>query len=191
MHQAVVLTDKHVAGIAVADGKVLWKADRPGKTAVIPTPIVKDNYVYVTSGYGIGCNLFKISGTAGGGDFKAEQVYSNTNMVNHHGGVILLDGMIYGYSDKGGWTCQDLLTGQVKWQDRKLLGKGTISYADGRFYLRDEKTGEIVLLDAGPDHHDEKGRFVTPDRTGSSAWSHMVIAHGADVRARPKQPIRV
>ncbi len=182
VHQGVVYTDNSVAGISLADGKLLWRADRPGKTAVIPTPVVKVDdantaHVYVTSGYGIGCDLFKI--TAAGGKFTAAPVYTgNKTMVDHHGGVILLDGLIYGHSDQGGWTCQDMLTGKAKWADSKILGKGTISYADGRFYLRDEKNGVIVLLEANGDKHEERGRFQQPDRSRKSAWPHIVIANG-------------
>src|SRR5262249_16150703 len=41
----VQLTMKSIVGIAPKDGKVLWKEAFPGKTAVIPTPIVRDNIV--------------------------------------------------------------------------------------------------------------------------------------------------
>src|SRR5436190_10553538 len=59
VRQYIQLTDQHVAGVAAKDGKLLWQAARPGRTAVIPTPIFHDNHVFVTSGYGVGCNLFK------------------------------------------------------------------------------------------------------------------------------------
>jgi outer membrane protein assembly factor BamB len=176
VRQAVVLTDRSLAGVAVADGKLLWRIDRAGKIAVIPTPVIKDNYIYVTSGYGVGCDLFKV--VSDGGKFNVEKVYANTNMVNHHGGVVLVGDCIYGYSDKSGWTCQDLKTGDTKWTDQKILGKGTVSYADGLFYLRDEKTGKIVLMQASPEAHAEKGRFEQPERSRMSAWAHLVIANG-------------
>ena len=57
VRQVIVFTDAHVAGVAVDTGKLLWSAPRKGKTAVVPTPIYKDNRVFVASGYGIGCNL--------------------------------------------------------------------------------------------------------------------------------------
>src|SRR5262249_17830193 len=96
IRQYIQLTDAHVAGVAASDGKVLWEANRPGRTAVIPTPIVQGEFVYVTSGYNVGCNLFRIASSGGG--FKAEQVYANKVMVNHHGGVILVGDHVYGYS---------------------------------------------------------------------------------------------
>ena len=105
--------------------------------AVIPTPIYRDGYVYVASGYGVGCNLFKI--TSDGGKFSAKEVYANEDMTNHHGGVVLIDNYLYGFCDGKGWTCMDFRTGKVAWRN-KGVGKGSLVYADGLLYLR-RKTG--------------------------------------------------
>jgi outer membrane protein assembly factor BamB len=156
---------------------MLWKAARKGETAVIPTPIYSDNHVYVSSGYGTGCNLFKI--IADGGKFTAEQVYANKVMVNHHGGVIKLGDYVYGFSDSKGWTCQNFKTGEAKWQEKGQLGKGSIVYADARFYLRlEEKKGTIAIIEASPDGYKEHGRFDPPDRTDKNSWAHPVVIDG-------------
>jgi len=176
VHQIISYTQAHLAGIAAKDGAVLWVADRPGQTAVIPTPVVKDDYIFVTSGYKVGCDLFKINSS--GGKFTPEKIYSNKDMQNHHGGVIGLDGNIYGHSDSKGWVCMDMLTGKVKWSD-KGIGKGSIAYADGHFYLRSEgKAGTIALIDASPAGYKEHGKFDQPDRSDKQAWPHPVIANG-------------
>ena len=130
----VQLTDESVAGVGAVDGKLRWKAPRKGATAVIPTPICHDDCVYVTSGYGNGCNLFKI--TANGGVFSAEQVYANKVMGNHHGGVIILGDHLYGHSEGKGWVCQEFKSGKMIWSEKAKLGKGSIGCADGHFYLR-------------------------------------------------------
>jgi outer membrane protein assembly factor BamB len=174
--QVIQLTSASVVGVAVSDGKVLWRASRPGKTAVVPTPVYADNQVFVTSGYHIGCNAFKISKDEKG--FKAEQVYANTDMVNHHGGVILLDGYVYGFSDSNGWVCMDFKTGQVAWVN-KGVGKGAIAYADGHFYIRSETgKGTIALIEANPKSYVEKGRFDQIDRSDKYSWPHPVIVNG-------------
>ncbi|PYI82982.1 MAG: polyvinylalcohol dehydrogenase, partial [Verrucomicrobia bacterium] len=105
VRQYIQLTEASVAGVAAADGKLLWRAPRRGSTAVVPTPIYHDTQVYVTSGYNVGCNLFKI--IVSDGRYSAEQVYANKVMVNHHGGVVRIGDYVYGYSDNGGWTCQE------------------------------------------------------------------------------------
>lgn len=176
VHQYIQLTAASVAGVEAATGKLLWRAERKGATAVITTPIYANNQVYVTSGYGIGCNAFKITKDADG--FKTEEIYANKNMANHHGGVILLGDYLYGHSDSKGWICQEFKTGDIKWSDRGV-GKGSIAYADGHFYCRSEGgKGTIALIDASPDGYKETGRFDQPERSGKNAWPHPVVANG-------------
>src|SRR6185295_2256883 len=99
--QYVQLTMKNFVGVSAKDGKVLWKSDFPnGATAVIPTPIVKGNNVYVTAGYGAGCKMVAI-----GPDNKVTTVYENKVIKNHHGGVVLIGDYLYGHADPT-WVCQ-------------------------------------------------------------------------------------
>ncbi len=176
--QYIQRTTTKVAGIDASTGDVLWTQDFPaGRTAVIPTPIYKDGFVYVSAGYGAGCMLIDIK------DMKSPKiVYENTNMVNHHGGVILVGNHLYGFSDKGGWTCQDFKTGEVQWQE-KALGKGAIHCADGMLYLLEEKTGTVVLIEASPEGWTEKGRFILDPQTQQRSpdgriWVHPVVSGG-------------
>ena len=142
-----MFTDKHVAGIHSKSGKVVWSADRPGQTAVCPTPVLnKEGYVFVSSGYGVGCNAFHVTGA--GGQFKAEQLYSGKQMDNHHGGMVLVGDHVYGCGD-GTLKCIELKTGKIAWQDR-CVGKGSIMFADGHLYCRSE-SGPIAMVDASPE----------------------------------------
>ena len=176
VHQYIQLTAASVAGVDAASGKLLWRAERKGQTAVITTPIYANNQVYVTSGYGVGCNAFKITKDAEG--FKTEEIYANKNMANHHGGVILLGEYLYGFSDSKGWICQEFKSGEIKWSD-KGVGKGSIGYADGHFYCRSEGgKGIVALIEATPDGYKETGRFEQPDRSTRASWPHPVIANG-------------
>jgi outer membrane protein assembly factor BamB len=175
VRQYIQLTADSVAGVAAADGKLLWRAPRKGRTAVIPTPIYSDGFVYVTSAYGIGCNLFKV--TASSGQFTAEEVYANKVLGNKTGGVIKLGDFVYGHADDKGWTCQDFKTGEAKWQSNQP-GKGSLIYADGRLYLRAEDKGTVVLIEASPAGYKEHGRFEQPDRSDKTAWPYPVIAAG-------------
>lgn len=196
VRQYIQLTPASVAGIASQDGALLWRAPRRGDVAVIPTPIYHDGFVYVTSGYGAGCSLFQIAAAAG--SFKATQVYANKVVVNHHGGAILVGDCVYSYSDGKGWTCQDFKTGVAKWQEKEKLGKGSLVYADGHFYLRQEGgKGTVVLIEATPAGYKEHGRFDQPGRSDKSSWPHPVVTGGRlylrdqdvllcyDVKARP------
>ena len=111
----------------------------------------------MTSGYGVGCNLFQISKS--GPNFSATQVYANKVMVNHHGGVVRVGDFLYGYSDGKGWVCQEFKTGRLVWSN-KGVGKGALTCADGHLYLRSEDgKGTLALIEATPTAYVEKGRF--------------------------------
>jgi outer membrane protein assembly factor BamB len=176
--QYVQLFQNELAAVSPEDGKLLWKTSWPGKTAVIPTPIVSADHVFVTSGYGVGCMLVKIDA-----DNKLEEVYFNKNMKNHHGGVLLLGEHLYGHSDGVGWTCLDFKTGEIVWNERGALGKGCVTSADGMLYCVDEGNGEVALVEASPNGWNEQGRFkLTPQTTQRSPsgriWTHPVVSNG-------------
>lgn len=180
--QYVQRTEKSVVGIAVKNGALLWQTDFPGRTAVAPTPIVKDNHVYVTAGYGAGCKLVRIdSGN------KVVTVYENKVMKNHHGGVVLVTDRasgkdyVYGHNDLA-WVCQDFKTGEEVWS-HKGFGKGAIAAADGMFYCLEEGRGNVVLVEATPKGWTERGRFKLEPQTKirsarGGIWTHPVISHG-------------
>ena len=174
--QYVQLTAASVVGISAKDGSVLWQAPRKGNVAVIPTPVVAGDLIYVTSGYNAGSNLFKVTSNAG--KFSAEQVYANKAMSVHHGGVVKVGEHVYGYSDSKGLTCQNFQTGEVVWSEKGKIKKGCVSSADGALYFREEDTGTMVLLAASPAGCEEKGRFPQPDRAPEKAWPHPTIANG-------------
>lgn len=175
--QFIQLSDKSIYAVAADSGKLLWRAPCKGKVAVITTPVFKDGIVFATSGYGTGCNAFKV--TAEGGAFKAEEIYANKEMANHHGGVVLIGDYIYGYSDLGKkLRCMELKTGKVVWENPSV-GKCSLTCADGMLYARAEAgAGTVALVAASPEGYKEAGRFDQPDRTRQNSWVHPVVANG-------------
>jgi outer membrane protein assembly factor BamB len=171
--QYVQLTGRSVAGIEPETGEVLWMAPRMGKTAVVPTPVVDGDLVFVTSGYGVGCNAFRVKNQ--GDDWSAEEVYANTDIANHHGGVILLGHHVFG-STEGTFRCANIETGDLDFKARSV-GKGAVVLADGHFYLRSEQ-GPVALLEATTKGYLEVGRFDQPGRSDQRAWPHPVVANG-------------
>ena len=183
--QYVQMTAKALIGVAASDGKFLWRYERPanGMGLNCSTPLYHDATVFAASAYGAGGGLVKLSKDATGG-VKAEEVYATRKMQNHHGGMILHDGSLYGANggNEGGYLiCLDFKTGNVLWDGRddaeKRAPKGSVAFADGRLYYRTEK-GAVLLIEPSPKEYLERGRFQQPDRTRLPAWAHPVIANG-------------
>jgi outer membrane protein assembly factor BamB len=182
--QYIQLTSKGVFGVSAGDGKLLWESRLGGcGVAAIPTPIFHDGSVFVTSGYRDSkAGLLKL--TATNGKVKAEEVYSGRTLVNKHGGVVLVDGVLYGNTEEGRqWLAMDFQTGKkLGWEGRNL-GIGSVTFADSMLYLYSEDDGTVVLLQPDPKEWKEAGRFNIPEKTkerprGSNIWTHPVVANG-------------
>ncbi len=180
--QYVQFTQKTLVGIAAADGKFLWRYDRAANRngIICSTPLWHEGLVFAASAYGAGGGLVKLSKDAGGG-VKAEEVYFAKKMQNHHGGMIIVDGCLYGANggnEGGSLVCLDFQTGNVLWDGRDSgAPKGSLALADGRLYYRVEN-GSMLLIEPNAKQYVERGRFEQPDRTKQPAWTHPVIANG-------------
>lgn len=165
-------------GVRASDGKLLWDYDVDRTTAIIPTPIVRDDLVYFVAGYGRGAALLKQAPDGEG--VKIEEVYGlKASLANKHGGVVLLGDHIYGDSDDRGIPqCVDLMTGEVKWKERGSgRGSAVVVAADGHLYIRFQD-GVLALAEATPEGYKEIGKFTIPESKDRPSWSHPVVLGG-------------
>lgn len=183
VRQYIVLFSAGLAGVDAKTGNVLWQYKRRPPyppVAVIPTPLYHDGHVYVSVGEGMGCDLVKL--TRDGEKFDAKKVYSNKVMKNELGGFVLVDGHVYGHSDKRGWVCQEFQKGKQVWSEKGSLEAGSVIYADGHLHCYDEDSGIVALVEASPKEWKEKSRFEIPNHAKKAMsgrhWTHPVIADG-------------
>ena len=169
----MTLTSSAGVGVRASDGKLMWRFQQVANgTANVATPVFHDNRVFYTSDYGTGAALLGLS--AQNGEVRAQQIYFTREMQNHHGGVILVDGYVYGFHNSI-LTCLDFATGKTQWRDRSV-GKGSLTYADGNLYILSEDN-VVGLAAASPAGYREKGRFKIADQ-GLPSWAHPVVSGG-------------
>jgi outer membrane protein assembly factor BamB len=182
--QYITLMANGLVSFDAKTGKMLWRygtaKDRFGQnTANIPTPIVKDDYVFASAGYGRGAALLKI--TKSGDEFAVEEVYWKKELTNKHGGVLLVGDKLYGDRDDSGnpW-CADFLTGRVLWsrkgKDGEGRGSASLTYADGKLYIR-YSDGWVALADATADKYTLLSEFKVPNGKNNT-WAHPVVSGG-------------
>jgi outer membrane protein assembly factor BamB len=160
-------------GVRASDGKLMFRyPNAANRTANITTPIFSDNKVFFTSAYDTGGGLVALK--AENGSVTANEVYFTREMRNHHGGVVLVNGYLYGFSDSI-LTCLEFATGKQMWRDRSV-GKGSVSFADGNLYIQGENN-VVGLAAASPQGYQEKGRFQIADK-GLPSWAHPVVSGG-------------
>ena len=169
----MTLTSAAGVGVRASDGKLMWRYPKVANgTANIATPVFFDNKVFYTSNYDTGGALLRLS--LQGGEVKAQEVYFTRDMMNHHGGVVLVNGYLYGFSNAI-LTCLEFATGKVAWRNRSV-GKGSLTYANGDLYLVGEDN-VVGLAEANPTEYRERGRFKIPDQ-GWPSWAHPVVSGG-------------
>jgi len=169
----MTLTGNAGVGVRASDGRLMWRYERvANNTANITTPIFHENKVFYSSNYGVGGALLALR--AEGGEVRAQEAYFTREMQNHHGGIVLVNGFLYGFNNAI-LTCLEFATGKVMWRHRSV-GKGSLAYADGHLYLLSEDN-VVGLAEATPAGYREKGRFTIPDQ-GLPSWAHPVVSGG-------------
>jgi outer membrane protein assembly factor BamB len=169
----VGFTSRAAVGVRASDGKLMWRYEPvANRTANITTPVIHDNKVFYTSAYGTGSALLGLK--AQGGELKAEEIYFSRDMQNHHGGVVLVGGHLYGFSNSI-LRCIEFATGRMVWENRSV-GKGSLTFADGNLYILGENN-VVGLAEATPEGYKEKGRFQIADQ-GWPSWAHPVVCGG-------------
>ncbi len=147
-----------------------WKS--PYRTNAT-TPIVVGDQIFVSTGYKIGCGLFRLEGES------LDLVYKNTEMRNHFNNSILLNGHLYGFDGDAHLgrlvtlTCIDFTTGELAWRQRGL-GCGSVLIADGKLLVLTED-GTLVLAQASPDAYVELARSTFLE---GRCWTVPVLSDG-------------
>jgi outer membrane protein assembly factor BamB len=170
-------------GVGAADGRLLFRYETIANgTANIPTPVIRGEYVFCTSGYTDGGSaLLKLKESAGGVDFEEVWQKPSRQLQNHHGGVVLVgDHLYFGHGhSRGNPVCVEFLTGKPAWGPSDGPGRGSaaVLWADGKLYFR-YQDGTLALIDATPAALKVVSKFALPDQSGKPSWPHPVIAGG-------------
>jgi len=117
-----------------------------------------------------------------GDDAKSANVAWTDSVLDvHHGGVVLVDGHIYGSNwlnnSNGNWCCINWSTGKKMWEE-KWNCKGSVISAGGMQYIYDEKKGNVGLLKVNPEKIDLVSSFQVKLGDSGSFWAHPVIHNG-------------
>lgn len=183
VRQYVQLAGRGLIGIEAKSGRFLWGYnDISNGTANIPTPIVREDFIFSANGYHAGALLLKIErDEESETGVTAREVYRlrGNRFQNHHGGFVLIDDHVFGGhgSNNGLPTCIEFRTGKIAWKQRGPgTGSASVVAADGHLYFH-YQNGVVALIEANPETYRLKGTFKLP-KAGGDSWSHPVIAHG-------------
>lgn len=168
--QILIFNDKHVVAHAPATGQILWKYPWPAGTEKVAQPVVLPNgRVLVTSGYGVGSKLLKIT-RGPDGNLSPTLLWESNRLKAKFTNVVFRDGYIYGLDD-GILTCIDAAGGKRQWK-RGRYGHGQLLLVDEVLLIQAEN-GDVVLVNAQPDIHQELARFSALE---GKTWNNPTLA---------------
>lgn len=167
--QLLVQDNKRLAGLAVADGAVLWERAGEGEN-IIPMiqPHPLDDGLLLAS-QGMGMSLLELR--EDGGKWSVAEKWTSLKIKPSFNDVVVHDGHLYGLDD-GILTCVELKTGERVWKRGRFGGGQVLLLADqGALIVLSEK-GELAIVDAKPQDPGEIFRFPAID---GKTWNHPTV----------------
>jgi outer membrane protein assembly factor BamB len=172
VEQLVVQTEKNLVGIAVADGKLLWKIETPNERRYYSsaTPIVDGQTVYYT-GQGTGSRAVKIKKE--GDSFVTEELWCNEQLGTSFNTPVLKNGMLFGLSDGSNFYCMNAQNGQTAWKDTNKIERfGSIIDA-GSCLLALSPQSQLIVLEPNDKEYKELASYKVAD---SQIHAYPVVA---------------
>lgn len=177
----VTMLEDFTIAIDADTGKLLWKDAheeyQEKVNGINPvSPIYHQGCIFTTSGYDDGSAMLQLNDDGS----KFTRKWTETTLDCHHGGVVLVDGFLYGsnYTSvfKGDWACLEWETGKEMYLNQ-WNNKGSIIFADSMLYCYDEKEGEAALLKPNSAAFEVVSSFKVPYGEGMH-WAHPAISDG-------------
>jgi len=176
-------TTRNLIAIDPENGNILWSFDliqyhttSQGEGAQTNPALYHNGEIFVTSGYDHPGVMVAFSDDAKSVGFK----WKNYTINTHHGGVVLVEGNIYGSNWKnngnGNWASVNWETGKTNWET-DWYNKGSTIYADGMLYIYEEKSGNVALVKPSPENLKIISTFKVTEGEGPH-WAHPAIYNG-------------
>lgn len=172
VEQLIVFGGNTCFALDPASGKPLWKYPWETETDVnAAVPLYKDGQLFLTSGYGHGCVLLKLTASS------ATKVYETRTLMSQVSSPILESNVIYGNSD-GKLVCLKWETGENLWKGGETIriGNGGGFIRNGEKIIAISETGNLILVQATPAGGKKLAQFKAV--TGKWVGAAPVIANG-------------
>lgn len=179
---ALVQTSNDLIGIDVDNGEVLWTYNtiqyhtKKGSGEGANTPLFHNGEIFITYGNEQPGLMFSLAKDAT--DIRLK--WKNELLDTHHGGLVLLDGVIYGSNmidnTRGNWAAVDWQSGETLWEENWFT-KGSVIAADGMLYFYEEKGGNVALVKPDTQQLEVISSFKIDEGEGPH-WAHPSIYKG-------------
>ena len=175
VEQQIIATDGGLTSFLPSRGQILWQYRWPLElemARVVQPTLLGDSDVLIGTGFGYGTRRVRVA--RNDAKWTAEEVWTTRAIKPYFNDLVVHRDHIYGF-DGNFFTCVSLDDGKGKWRARGYGNGQVLLLADQDLLLVLSENGEVALLDADPDKHNERGRFQGVE---GKTWNHPVVAHG-------------
>jgi len=180
LRQIVTMTASAAVGVAADTGRLLWRFPHPARVNC-NAPLYDNGNLYLTGTWGYGAT--RVGLTVEGETCSVEEIWHVTDLDNEHGGVMLVDGYLYGHADadhkQRHLACLNAETGATMWGAEDLKGQlsAALTFAEGLLYFVTD-TGEVGLVRPNPERLEVISRFQLPAGGIGPVWAFPVVCNG-------------
>lgn len=175
--QLVAQTREQLAGLELADGRVLWTQPTEAFRGMnILTPLIQNDRIY-TSTYGGKTTLYEVALT--NGTFVPAAVWTH-KAQGYMSSPVLIDGIVYQHLKSQRLWAIDLTSGTERWTSSESYGKYVSMIANNRRVLALDQRGRLMLFEA---RSDGLKTLDTREISSEETWAHLAVA-GADIFVR-------
>jgi outer membrane protein assembly factor BamB len=176
--QIVTQSQRHVVGVSLADGRLLWNI--PFATSYEQnsiTPIVSGD-VLIYGGLDKPTKAVKVS--AAQGKWQMAPVWENADLPMYMSTAVESGGYLYGltHRNRGQFFCLDTKTGKTMWTTRGREGENAAIVNAGGLVMAMTTEGELVIIQGNPKAFEPVKRYTLAD---SAVWAHPVPVTGGIV----------
>lgn len=172
--QILFLSDGGLVGIHPGSGEVMWQygPGTPGAPVSIQPHVLNDSQVLFASAGDMGLALIGLVRQSD--SWEPQKRWGSRGLQPSFNDLVVSDGCAFGF-DEAIFGCLDLETGKRRWKKGRYGHGQVLLLAEQKLLLVLAESGEVVLLAANPDRHEELARFQAIE---GKTWNHPAIAHG-------------
>ncbi|MFT6180311.1 MAG: outer membrane protein assembly factor BamB [Akkermansiaceae bacterium] len=166
--QVVAFQQKSIDGYEIESGEILWSFPIGNSQGNCASPMIVDDTVITSSGYGYGTHRIQIKKSGEG--YEAEEMWHTLKLKAKFANMVVKDGNVFGLNE-GRMVCLDLEDGSLRWRGSNF-GHGQILGVGDHMIVQTENGG-ISIVEISSEEEKIVGEF---DALEHRTWNNPVVA---------------
>lgn len=171
IEQLVHLSPDGAAGIALQNGTVIWQYERSGAPIVQPAATADGGLLIGATDAMGGSGVIKLSIGHGPTGWTVAEAWESNRLKPYFNDYVVHEGYAYGF-DGSILAAIELDTGRRAWKGGRYGHGQLLLLADQDLLLVLSEEGELVLVSATPEGHEE---IATAPALDGKTWNHPVL----------------